>query len=775
MILQYQDELLIFTSAGEGEAPSFTSTLEPIRVMDGEKTTLTVTYNAQPAPNVQWFRNDALLVPSADFEITTDSTTSTLVIVDTMPEDSGLYKVVLTNPHGDAVSAVSVEVIEEEERVEQVVTPIAEAIPEEEILPDDQVETTEQVTEVLTQLAEEPSLPEPQPAVVDQQELPEAVSPVPDTNKIASEKSVTSTIVSRQEVKQEEIVVEAAELDFSKPEVGVQETPEKESVEKRSTVLNSTVVTEDALVESTAAKDVQAEIAEPSKTEIAVDGGETGDIPTEAAPVTQEETLQQSSPSGETPLEQTAPKETSIHFEASKKDVKVSDVKPSIQTEELQEVQAAAEPQEAFAQPSDTAVEMSKPEKEKPTQQAFEVSLEEKEHTVDEGLEGVEPVSQKPSGVIVDQGTVFTDKPNVEARTAMDEQQLVSSNDLPQTKMDSTSPDDTDISTSLTESEMTPASAPVSESKAELEETTSLISETTAETQPNDEVAPVEESISPAVVTSEAKEMIVERSDEHVSLDVDEVKPVGTKLEEVTVDAQMAEGLQEPAETTLDVSETAVGSSAVLHPVTTDSTIAEKIEVLSETPDQLQSSVKASTLEDNIVVTDTQPLIPAVTSSMQEADIVLPQEKAMSEQPEAIVQQNLQSIDVNETDEIGGFQVESAKPEQLVVDASQPNEEQLSTSAVPALESTDVKTVENLSEIVTDSSIPEEMEIKLDQPEMKESETLLEKPSITGKSENLDFDFNQDMELSVKFIGQPQPVVSWYKNDEPVKESERVM
>ncbi|KAF6030156.1 TTN [Bugula neritina] len=119
--------------AGEGKAPEFSVALEPTQVLDGEKTTLTVIYDAKPTPNVQWFRNDVLLIPSADFAIVTDATKSSLTIEDTMPEDSGLYKVVLTNPHGDAVSVASVEVIEEEEQVTELVTSLAETILEEDV------------------------------------------------------------------------------------------------------------------------------------------------------------------------------------------------------------------------------------------------------------------------------------------------------------------------------------------------------------------------------------------------------------------------------------------------------------------------------------------------------------------------------------------------------------------------------------------------------------------------------------------------------------------
>lgn len=129
---------MLLIVAGEGEAPTFTSALEPIQVADGDKTTLTVTFTAKPLPNVQWFHNEALLVPTVDMNIVTDSTQSCLVIEDTMLEDAGLYKVILTNPHGDAVSVASVEVLEEEERVEQMVTQIAEVIIEEEVSSEDE-------------------------------------------------------------------------------------------------------------------------------------------------------------------------------------------------------------------------------------------------------------------------------------------------------------------------------------------------------------------------------------------------------------------------------------------------------------------------------------------------------------------------------------------------------------------------------------------------------------------------------------------------------------
>lgn len=742
----FTHNILIICLAGEGEAPVFTSMLEPLRIHDGEKTTMTVTYTAKPAPNVQWFRNDALLVPTVDFEIVTDSSTSTLVIEDTMLEDAGLYKVVLTNPHGDAVCAVSVEVVEEAERVEQTVQQIAEVILEEEVQDEQEVSTMAPVTEQITATRREPVHKKVETQQAVQSVNDQTLETVTETSEVTSKTTKTeSTSVVTQQSEKTSMSAITAELEHIQPEEVVLE---EVTVPSSKPEVNEEIVSMDK-------KDKQ----QPTQ---------------KVTPIVSEDTLEGTKPEETTTTESSAPVETSVDFETGQTGSKVSETAPVVQTEELQETKPAEKPQTSTAQPDGVTMPTETKNTELQPSIAPEQTIQEEQHSAEEsvkpvvpvsqqptevfvaqegttsdtlhtevpaliseqqltsavdGVKPVEPVSQKPSDVVVQQDQPSADTLHTDVSTTITEQQLTKPGVIHQTQIDASIPQETDIPTSTTDSETRPAVVPLSESTTQLQETKSLTAESTEETHSKDEVVPLEEKVSPSLQLSEAKET-VEETPQVVTTSLDAVKPSTTDLKQVTVETETAKGQKEPA--------------------------------------------SASTMEETIDEAETKPIISTASSTTQEAKVDLPHERASSEQPIASVDLNVQTVDVLEASLVQGFEVESTIPEETVVSTSKPDQDTLTSTAAPVVESAEMATTQEIKQTATDSTIPEQMEVTITKPEVTESKTL-QKPSISNKSEQLDFELNQDMELSVEYTGKPVPDVTWYKDDEEVKESKRLM
>ena len=94
-------------------APAFTKSLEPVSVSDGETAVFTVEFGGQPNPVVKWYRYSFPVKDSKDFQILTTDTSSTLTIVKTCADDSGIFTCLLENIVGAAKSSSNLNVVEE--------------------------------------------------------------------------------------------------------------------------------------------------------------------------------------------------------------------------------------------------------------------------------------------------------------------------------------------------------------------------------------------------------------------------------------------------------------------------------------------------------------------------------------------------------------------------------------------------------------------------------------------------------------------------------------
>ena len=95
-----------------GEAPTFSSKLKPLKVIEGDDIKLKVQISGYPAPTVTWYQEGRELESTYPYNITTTDDSSTLVIKDAELLMSGTYSVKLANKLGSAENSVDVVVVE---------------------------------------------------------------------------------------------------------------------------------------------------------------------------------------------------------------------------------------------------------------------------------------------------------------------------------------------------------------------------------------------------------------------------------------------------------------------------------------------------------------------------------------------------------------------------------------------------------------------------------------------------------------------------------------
>ena len=95
------------------EPPKFTVPLQPQVVKDGDRVMFKVTVTGIPTPEINWFKDQKIMKDCEDFQITFDEETNecAFVIVDCMPEDTGIYSCIATNPVGKATTTANLVVL----------------------------------------------------------------------------------------------------------------------------------------------------------------------------------------------------------------------------------------------------------------------------------------------------------------------------------------------------------------------------------------------------------------------------------------------------------------------------------------------------------------------------------------------------------------------------------------------------------------------------------------------------------------------------------------
>ncbi|XP_046554786.1 myosin light chain kinase, smooth muscle-like [Haliotis rubra] len=82
------------------ERPSFVAPLKNTEARQGQKVVFEVRVDGRPEPIVKWYREDALIETSPDYEITSSNGVHRLTIHEVFPEDSGKFTCIATNADG---------------------------------------------------------------------------------------------------------------------------------------------------------------------------------------------------------------------------------------------------------------------------------------------------------------------------------------------------------------------------------------------------------------------------------------------------------------------------------------------------------------------------------------------------------------------------------------------------------------------------------------------------------------------------------------------------
>ena len=90
------------------QAPVFTKKLQPLSSRTGKKVRLHCQFQGEPQPTITWYRNESVLLPTADrLDITTEPTSSVLEISQIVLDDTGIYTCRAVNEAGSAITSAN--------------------------------------------------------------------------------------------------------------------------------------------------------------------------------------------------------------------------------------------------------------------------------------------------------------------------------------------------------------------------------------------------------------------------------------------------------------------------------------------------------------------------------------------------------------------------------------------------------------------------------------------------------------------------------------------
>lgn len=84
----------------EGRAPEITQRITPIEVKEGDKGSFTCRFLGRPVPEVEWYKDDQLLVESERVKFEFQDGEHTLIIRNVSLADEAEYKALARNPLG---------------------------------------------------------------------------------------------------------------------------------------------------------------------------------------------------------------------------------------------------------------------------------------------------------------------------------------------------------------------------------------------------------------------------------------------------------------------------------------------------------------------------------------------------------------------------------------------------------------------------------------------------------------------------------------------------
>ena len=460
-------DYLFYILAGDGEAPSFLNALEPIQLNDGDKTVLTVTFTGKPIPNVQWFHNDSLLVPSVDVNIITEATESRLIIEDTMPEDAGLYKVVLTNPHGDAVSAASVAVLEEEivepDMVGLIATQTNEVILEEEVPSEEEgVQPAMPVTEITVDDQDVVSTEVKQQQVVTETEdvQQRSVQSLQEEQVSTSVRHDTEVVSERTKVEMKTTVTKTTleggviseETTETRVEKFVEPTTTSATIDTQTTdaeITSPLLVEEETLAEVDLSQKVEATSVVPVQVDLDISSDTKETQISQTKEDIQEQPL--SEIIEEQPAHITTADSENIQVETSTSKLGEQDLlsaTESIEQGQILTVESASKVDLTSAIPTTEDIDSSVTDTVSQISQAPEIIAKDQQLVVQEDVKPITSLTQSSDTVKIDQQKVQEDQHPSALTTSIVEEEFTSSDTFDQSVVDKVVPEDTEISVS---------------------------------------------------------------------------------------------------------------------------------------------------------------------------------------------------------------------------------------------------------------------------------------------------------------------------------------
>ena len=92
--------------------PNFKKPLEPVTVTEGDEAKFEVEFTGDPMPAVKWFRYSFPINTNDDIKIVTDNFKSTLAILRSCPDDTGIFSCIIENIAGASKSSTNLNVVE---------------------------------------------------------------------------------------------------------------------------------------------------------------------------------------------------------------------------------------------------------------------------------------------------------------------------------------------------------------------------------------------------------------------------------------------------------------------------------------------------------------------------------------------------------------------------------------------------------------------------------------------------------------------------------------
>ncbi|XP_067370962.1 muscle M-line assembly protein unc-89-like [Channa argus] len=111
-VIQTMEAIRKKRDASEGSCPVFMKEISSVKVKIGEMTEFTCMFKGDPLPTVTWLKDGHSLAHNPDYDITTKSNKSKLIVFYPTTNQEGRYDCVITNKHGKSICSTTLEILD---------------------------------------------------------------------------------------------------------------------------------------------------------------------------------------------------------------------------------------------------------------------------------------------------------------------------------------------------------------------------------------------------------------------------------------------------------------------------------------------------------------------------------------------------------------------------------------------------------------------------------------------------------------------------------------